>query len=557
MRHRFERQVGGTNGNASTRIRVVAAVLCVLAIVAAPRQGHALRFRFSEELVADVDATATYGAAWRMRGRNDALLQNVNGDDGNRSFARYDMVSNRFTLVTELDVHYRDYGTFVRAKGFYDFAYTGRNAHDSPATHNSGPLNGGPLADHRDFTGAVRHLYGERAELFDAYAYGLFRPADRLLVLRAGRQVISWGESRFIPGISSTQSPVDATQFNVPGVEIKEVLLPVAQVYGQLDLVDNLTVAAYHQFEWRPTRLDEAGAYFSTTDYLDDGGYHRLVNAPPPATIFATIDRVRDEEPRDSGQWGISLRYLAAALNDAECGAYFVTYHEKGPQIIGQPGGGTVSADWDALGLPPETAAELARADGSSYFLRFREGVRLYGLSIASGSGPTSLGGEVSYRENVSVQVRDAQNILGFAYEPADAVQVQASVVHRFGPSMVADSLTLTTEAGFNQVFHGGDRDLLNDEFAWGYTATLLFEYFKILPGLDLNFPISFRHNVGGVSSVSGTFAEGRNSAGVGVNLTYRYRWKLGVGYTEYVGGAKRNPLVDRGFLSSSVKYAF
>jgi len=557
IRRRHEWLVGLLRRANPNRVVSAACALCILAIFVLPRQGHALRFRISEDVVADLDTTLTYGAAWRLRRPDDVLLKNFNGDDGNRNFKRYDMTSNRFTIVSEADIQYGNYGTFVRARGFYDFAYFGHNANDSPSTNNNGPLNGGPLTNNRDFTHAVNHRYGEDAEILDAYAYGMFRPAGHLLVLRVGRLVTSWGESRFIPGISSTQSPIDATQLNVPGVEIKEVLLPVAQIYGQIDLAENLTLAAYYQCEWRETRVDEAGTYFGTADYLDHGGYHYLVSAPSPATMFATVDRVKDDEPRDSGQWGIAVRYLAEALNDTEFGMYFINYHDKGPQIIGQFGGGAAVVDWNTLGLPPETAAELARADTSSYFLRFAEDVKLYGVSVATGTGQTNVAGEASYRENVLAQLKDSGDVLGFSYHDADVLQLQASVVHRFSPPLLADSTTLTAEAGFNQLYGIADRDLLNDPFAWGYTATVNFEYFKILPGLDLSVPITFRHNVSGVSSVSGTFAEGRNSTAVRLDFTYRYTWKFSIGYTEYVGGAKRNPLIDRGFVSSSVKYAF
>jgi hypothetical protein len=555
MRRKYEWPAERLRRATPDPVVAAACTLCILTLVPLPRQGHALRFRISEDLVVDLDATLTYGAAWRLRKPDDVLLKNFNGDDGNRNFKRYDMISNRFTIVAETDIQYANYGTFVRARGFYDFAYSGHNANDSPSTNNNGPLNGGPLVNNRDFTHAVKQRYGEFSEVLDAYAYGMFRPADHLLVLRAGRLVTSWGESRFIPGISSTQSPVDATQLNVPGVEIKEVLLPVAQIYGQIDLVENLTLAAYYQFEWRETRLDEAGTYFGTADFLDHSGHHYLVSAPSPATVFATVDRAKDHEPRANGQWGIALRYLSETLNDTEFGMYFINYHDKLPQIVGQAHGGVASAvDWTSLGLPAETADKLEAADVSSYFLRFAEDVKLYGLSVATGTGQTNVAGEASYRQNLPVQLRDSGNVLGFSYSGGDVLQVQGSVVHRFSPPLLADSTTLTAEAGFNQAYGTGDRELLNDPFAWGYTATINFEYFKILPGLDLSVPITFRHNVSGVSSVSGTFAEGRNSAAARLDFTYRYTWKFSIGYTEYVGGAKRNPLIDRGFLASSVK---
>ena len=51
---------------------------------------------------------------------------------------------------------------------------------------------------------------------------------------------------------------------------------------------------------------------------------------------FPKIARDNDREPPDDGQYGMALRYLSPALNDAEFGFYFVNAHSRLPLVTGQ-----------------------------------------------------------------------------------------------------------------------------------------------------------------------------------------------------------------------------
>lgn len=538
----------------------------------------------------DVDVALTYGAAWRAGSRNPKLIADVNGDDGNRNFGRGSMINNRLGAVVDVDAHYKDFGFFLRPRAYRDAAYSGRNDNDSPATNNSGPLNGGPNADNNQFTREARDRHGRRAEILDAFAYGKGRIGGTDVVGRVGRQVVSWGESLFLQGgISSAQSPLDATAANVPGVELKDIFLPVGQVYGQFGKWGGFSLAGYYQWDWKKTRLDESGAYFNYQDMIDDAGRRILVPVDAIGQTL-TIDRTQDAHPRKSGQWGVAVRYLAEELNNTEFGLYYLNYHEKIPMLVGKPGGGSFSkpfGSWanmpvgggfslgqvegsGAPGAPPAgTAATLNYVDTYSYNLQYAQNVKLVGASFSTVLGGANVAGEVSYRHGYPVMVADGNpaNLFGFTHRKANVLQAQASGIYVFGKSPLWDACTFTGEVGFNRVngIAGGnfyqDRTgspyKSNDRFAWGYVARFAFDYYQVLGGTNLQVPVTFYGNPKGRSSVPGTFAKGQDSLDVGLDFTMRSAYKLGLHYTTFLGGAGSNPKADRDFVSLNLKYTF
>ncbi|MBK3431545.1 DUF1302 family protein [Pseudomonas fluorescens] len=352
--------------------------------------------------------------------------------------------------------------------------------------------------------------------------------AGKAVSARLGRQVVSWGESLFIQGgIASAQAPLDATKASIPGVELKEIFLPVGQLYVQADLSDSLSVEGYHQYEWAATRLDAAGSYFSTSDYLDEGG-ESLILAPG----FAAT-RGSDADASDSGQWGVALRYLAdERLNHTEFGLYYANYHDKLPQ----------------LNLDMATA---------SYNLSYMEDIHLLGASFGTVIGNTNVSGEISYRENAPVMAVDATALLGFKMQRAEVLQTQVSAVHLFGENALMDDLSLTFEAGVNKVLDMKGDELVNDRSAWGYSATITPKYFVLFPGVDLDLPISFSQGVNGISSALGTFTEDKNKLGINARFTYLSDYQLQVGYTNFLGSSSENNQADRDFISLSLKTTF
>lgn len=282
-------------------------VLAVAAAMLVPA-AYALDFSFDNGITLDLDTTLTYGAQWRVESRKssigadaflDALADNpflpltderysrqqtvlLNGDDGNNNFDT-GLISNRLTMLLEMDARWQNYGLFVRGRAYYDEVYKDSDTDLDASgfrTYNSGSLYGG-AAGIGDFPSKTRDEHGAVVEFLDVFAYATWDiPGERLLDLRIGRQVINWGESTFYQGINSIQNRADARAANTPGVEVKEILLPTGAIYGQVDLLPNLTVEAYYQYEWLENELNGVGSYFSINDQIGPGSNSFIIPTP-------------------------------------------------------------------------------------------------------------------------------------------------------------------------------------------------------------------------------------------------------------------------------------
>src|SRR5258708_38680183 len=111
----------------------------------------------------------------------------------------------------------------------------------------------------------------------------------------SGRKVLSGGESTIIPNGINSVNPIDVAKLRTPGSELKEALRPLTMASGSINLTENLTLEAFYLFGWDRTRIDPPGTYFSTNDFVANGGtnaYLRLgatahwpsLGAIPPGT---------------------------------------------------------------------------------------------------------------------------------------------------------------------------------------------------------------------------------------------------------------------------------
>lgn len=526
-------------------------------------QALALDMDLGNGFTLDVDTALKWSGSIRAEDQDDDLLSNINGDDGNRSFDKGDFVNNRFSVIMDIDLNKDNVGIFLRPKAFYDFAYDGTNAHDSPGTHNNGPLAGGPLANHQDFADNTKSVHRDDIELLDYFAYGSFDLGGRFLDLRAGNQVVSWGESMFIPGgVASAMNPLDGNAAIAPGVEVKEVYLPTGQVSAQLDLFSNLTLAGFYSYEWKETTQPEAGSYFSTADMLNEAGYHMFGPAmlQAPTGERPSMNRVADKDASDDGQFGLSMRYRAEQLNGTEFSLHYINYHEKTPMVVVEQGvGGTVSQNWAALlpgGMANPMFGMFMGIDMSSYHLEYAEDVKLYGLSIGTNIGATNIGCDITYREDYPMMVPDGAS---YSYDYAEIFQAQVSAIHSFGrgPWNLWDSWTVMGEIGANHNSLDDEELYGKDQFAWGGTAMVMFDYFYILPNLDLKIPVSYKFNPEGTSALAGTFVENADSLSMGLDFTYKTMYQFGVKYSAFIGSSSDNTRKDRDYVGMYVKYTF
>ncbi|WP_051785904.1 DUF1302 domain-containing protein [Endozoicomonas numazuensis] len=511
MKYKIKKTYATENPHLAGSIGVRKSLLTIAvasAVSSMSLNAHALSYEFGEVLV-DWDNTLTYSAAWRAESPDKDAGTNT----GNLNFDKDAMITNRASILSEVSVQYRDYGAFIRGSAFYDDAYFGET--DNDALGNPG------------FSDKTQDAHAKDARLLDAFVYGNFDVLDRNLNVRVGRQVVSWGESLFISGISSSMSPADGTKSNIPGVEVKDILLPVGQVFAQIDLTDNLALAAYSQWEWSKTELNEAGSYFSTNDLLDEAGKD-----------LSPLRRKQDNDPGDSGQWGVALNYYAENVGSGtEFGVYYLNYHDKAPALVMT----------DFVFNP--------RADSvvpTAYYLDYLENVKLIGASAGTLIGETNVGAEVAYRKGaVALNTNNLD-------ERDDTIQAQVSFTHSFGVTPFSDDFILSGEAGYNRLVGAKVKPGEESEGA-GVAALMTLSYNSVLPGVDMEVPISFRHNIKGHSKAGNFTSTGNNSdrASVGAKFIYQGGLEFAFNYSAFFGDYEDNAITDRDYVSFNAKYSF
>lgn len=288
------------------------------------------------------DTTITYGQAARIQSPDCDLIAIADGgcgrspniDDGNLNFST-GTYSRALKMVTELGLNYGNFGVFVRGSGLYD-----------DAIENS-PTERTPLSSEAE------DLVGSYVRLLDAFAFFKFDLGTLPAEIRLGSQVVSWGESTFIQGGINTVNHFDVSALRVPGAELKEGFMPQELAFVSLGITENLSAEAFYLVDWDDTEPEPVGSYFSTNDFVPDGGNQvflgfggfsdqgvdfRPLNGPF-ITNFQAVPRGQTLEPDDQGQFGVALRnFFPDFINGTEIGLFFVNYHSRVPLISGRTG---------------------------------------------------------------------------------------------------------------------------------------------------------------------------------------------------------------------------
>ncbi|RFD27839.1 adhesin [Pseudomonas sp. GL93] len=433
------------------------------------------------EIEGSFDSSLSVGASWSTAKPNRDLIGANNGgkglsqtsDDGHLNFKRGETFSKIFKGIHDLELKYGDTGVFVRGKYWYDFELK----------DESRPFK--DISDNNRKEGAK----SSGGQILDAFVYHNYSIADAPGSVRFGKQVVSWGESTFIGGGINSINPIDVSAFRRPGAEIKEGLIPVNMFYVSQSLTDNLSAEAFYQLEWDQTVTDNCGTFFSQPDVISDGCSNnlRVLNkrSTIPAAALPTLGalgvdvnsegvlvrRGPDRDARDSGQFGVAMRYNFEPL-DTEFGAYFMNYHSRAPIFSAQ---GAPSAAYTRPLGPLGALRPLIVAGSPNYFVEYPEDIRLYGLSFSTTLPTgTAWSGELSYRPNAPVQLSTTDILFagvtpipGFGnasvlkgtpgqdlhgYNRKEVTQFQTTFTHFFDQVMGASRLTTVGEIGVTHV---------------------------------------------------------------------------------------------------------
>jgi hypothetical protein len=600
-------------------LAIGAASLCT----ALPAQ--AVKFSWGE-VDGSFTSNLTVGASWRMEDADKDLLSpgNTNGkgtaststsDDGNLNYDKNDMYSMQFKGVHDLELTSGNFGFFTRFKYWYDYAAANDNV-------DHGHVPNGYLPGEELEMGDFEDLAQESGfEFLDYYAFANLEVGEMPVELRAGNMVLSWGESTFIQNGVNVINPFDVTALRKPGTEIKEALLPTGLIYTNIGLTGELSLEAFYQYEWDRTVLDECGTYWSAADVYG-GGCDRLTvrTSLSDREQFDTgswLGRAPDEEPSDSGQWGIAARYFAESLNATEFGLYYINYHSRTPIFSGV---NTV----DSFGQPFIFGAT------PEYQFEFPEDIEVYAATFATNLGDWAVSGEVSYRPEFPLQINTVELNQALAlgtwaewstmlersleagpggsvqgYDEVEYTQLQFTFIKFFEQVAGASRFSFATEVGAvwlndmdddqrygrSPIFGIGDfepflspmfgvpvscsshpvlepsgvvpngnpdnctDDGFTDDFSWGYRVRGSLDYSDVFMGVNLKPNFAWSHDVKG-NSPPPNFVEDRMALSLGVTAEYLNVYKADLAYTSFFN-ADYDALQDRDFLSLSFSVAF
>ncbi len=449
-------------------VRLIGSRACVAALVglAAGLVSPAHAFQFSQgELKGSFDSTISFGAMYRLQNPSPeyyglantfngvpGLQNSVNADDGDLNYGR-GFVSELLKGSHDLELKYRNFGALVRGYWFYDM-----RADDTTRTS---------LSDQ------AKDRVVRGGDWLDMYARGDFTIADTMpFDVRIGRQVLSLGESTFIPNGINVINPADLSKLRSPGSELKEALLPVNMVKASLGVTQNITIEPFWLLEFRRNELEPAGTFFSTNDLVTRGGdtvWLGFGSIGDHGSTLGGISRDKDRDGSNFNQYGISARILTPALEDTEFGVYFARYNSRSPIVsartptspidtvlvqttasslaqqslapamlaAGYPASGLTTALSQLLGAaltgqpvtvlpaslqPFYPAAQtiaagagkiglLTAAKSGRYFAEYPEGIDMFGASFNTSLGSTGISwqGEASFKKDVPLQVDDVE----------------------------------------------------------------------------------------------------------------------------------------------------
>lgn len=539
---------------------LASALSAALATLASPG-AHAETFK-TEYFSGSFDSTISVGTGIRTSAPDAGLITagnsggpagilaptSVLGDQGDLNYARHAAFTRYLKGSHELLLKFpEDITAMARVSWLRDFASTKTTGWASATTP---PGLEGNLAE-----GARKDLRS-KARVLDLWVSKKFAFDEQTLRIRAGNQVVSWGESLFIPGGINVTNAVDIMRLSQPGTQLKEAILPAPIISAAAGLGHGLNAEAYVQMGWNANYMPPTGSYWSVSNGLGAGhdAYY-----------------LEEGKARNGGQWGASLRYQPSGTQ-LNLGLYAINYHDKSPSFTFNNPNGTLG--WV-----------------------YGEDRKLYGISANFPVSNWAVGTEFSYRPKDAVTINAATT--GCASQAGncwvDTARMQAAVTGLFSLTpdtastvlglLHADSGTLLAEAvairfphlqnqyGDDLVSAGGwgwgqeysvtgtpkavgtrNSSGVNFDFSWVYDGSLIPGW-QVVPELYY-----FRALGGRTPNGAATFMKGAQS----VNFTVSFiqnpaNWQASINFARFTGGKEvfDQPYKDRSFVGLNLSRNF
>ncbi|HSW15559.1 MAG TPA: DUF1302 family protein [Solimonas sp.] len=379
----------------------------------------------------------------------------VNEDNGNLNYDRGDLTAALFQLRPKLELVWDDWQLQASGLLFHDVINSGFD--ETHADTRFQPR-------HTRRSSEVEELFASGYRLGNLFVSRSFELGGQELLVKIGNQVLNWGEANLVQfNTLSEISPLDAPMLAFPGSEPSQLQLAVPLAVASLTLTEELALEAVYQLQWKGAKLPAAGSLLSFSDVAGRGEYAILgfgnYSEDPqrqfqPAGLTSLVSQatrtvyVPDEDfgaPRDGGQYGLRLNYLADWLNNGtELALHYLHYHSRYPLLSGIAADTSCTRDATTGGFAGAFAAcegfnaafnpvgrEPLPVDTAQLFLDFPEDIDLYGISFNTNLGDWALSGEYAYRPNQPLQVLQSDVLfatLGPAF-PAQDIPIGAGAL--------------------------------------------------------------------------------------------------------------------------------
>jgi hypothetical protein len=495
------------------------------------------------------DNTVRYNAGWRMDSRNKTLGDTWSEQAGEYKFDKGDMVTNRFDLLSEFDIAYKKVNGFrVSVAAWNDFAYDNK-VKGNPAYQANPPFGNPDLKTAypgNKYTHNVDRYYTSSAEFLDAFVFfRAFEQDDAQLDVKIGRHTTVWGESLFsvIHGVSYSQGPIDFRKgMATPGVEGKELFLPLNQISAHAQITDKVSVNAQYYLEWAPYRIYEGGTYFTYADPFFQAGTTYL-----GTTYIGDSEHGQYKRPGDRGSWGVNLKWN----NDfGNLGFYYRKFDDK------------------VQGVVTNAPGQMTNV--------YAEDVKLFGVSLSKQMGGVAYAGEIVYRKNTALNSRFANN---FGNDPTsglynsngmargDTWHALVNAMAFMGKNPVFDSAVLLAELTYSRLdkVYGSTKDAFwgvgyncpdegetqggvahgkkgskwdgcSTKDAWGLAVNFTPTWYQVFPLTDISMPMHYDRGLKGNSPVPFGGNEGSGSWSIGVSADYKTQYVFTLAWTDYFG---------------------
>lgn len=560
---------------------------------------HALPFSIGP-IEGQFDTELSLKNNWATTKPNHHFIGSSNGgrsfssssDNGRLNFKRGDSFSRLFKGKHRMQLKYGDYGLLISGQYWYDFVDKNQRQ---------------PFANINDH-GRYVSSRSSGAEWQQVFAYHHYQIAGKQGTIRLGRQNLNWGEERFITGGINVINPIDTREGWRTDMDTRAERTPVSLLSFSQQLTDKLSAELFYQLDWRPAASENCNSFFADNDYTTHGctnnlrvlrSTQQLSNNDLTALMGVNINqegillrREKDHRAKSSGQFGIAFNYYLDPI-DTDFGFYFINYHSRTGFVNGRTANQSALNQTIGLGqLAPEWLA-----GHSSYFIKYPENIRLYGLSFSKDlSADFTWRGEFSYRPNMPIQISPVElfkntisntntltaNQKMQGYDRKKVSQLQTSFTRKATEVMGANEFNLTVALGMvyiaglgNNTLYGRDavfgsadncsigtryceKDGFTTRFSWGYRVRGEWQYQDVLlPRLTLKPNISWLHDVKGYSpNNEATFVEGRKAVSLGVTAEYLRTYYVGLNYTNFFGG-RYNRWADRDFATLEMGLKF